>query len=92
MKFLVFGNPIIERDNLALKLLPKLKKEFPEIEFVRPCNHCPHMKRITLPKILDSLQNLKYVVDVDPRVAERAQLAVRRMLDPAPQPLGKNAQ
>jgi quinolinate synthase len=66
--------------------------EFPEIEFVRPCNHCPHMKRITLPKILDSLQNLKYVVDVDPRVAERAQLAVRRMLDPAPQPLRKNAQ
>jgi quinolinate synthase len=65
--------------------------EFPEIEFVRPCNHCPHMKRITLPKILESLQTLKYVVDVDPRVAERARLAVRRMLDPASQPLCKNA-
>ena len=33
MKFLVFGNPLVEKDNLALKLLPKLKKEFPEIEF-----------------------------------------------------------
>ena len=30
--------------------------EFPEIEFVRPCNLCPHMKRITLPKILASLE------------------------------------
>ena len=30
--------------------------EFPDVEFVRPCNLCPHMKRITLPKILDSLE------------------------------------
>jgi quinolinate synthase len=29
--------------------------EAPDVEFVRPCNLCPHMKRITLPKILDSL-------------------------------------
>jgi len=33
MKLLVFGNSLVEKDNLALKLLPKMKKEFPEIEF-----------------------------------------------------------
>src|SRR6266851_4048995 len=32
-----------------------VQAELPDIEFVRPCNLCPHMKRITLPKILDSL-------------------------------------
>jgi len=61
--------------------------EFPKIQFVRPCNLCPHMKRITLPKILESLQSMKHVVEVDPRVAERARKAVRRMLDLAPRAL-----
>lgn len=55
--------------------------EFPKIEFVRPCNLCPHMKQITLPKILNSLQSMQHVVKVDPLVAERAREAVRRMLD-----------
>ncbi len=58
--------------------------QFPEIEFVRPCYSCPHMQRITLPKILDSLQNLRHVVEIDPVVAGRAREAVRRMLDLAP--------
>ena len=61
--------------------------EFPQIEFVRPCNLCPHMKRITLPKILESLQSMQHVVEVDPLVAERAAEAVKRMLNPAPQPV-----
>ncbi len=61
--------------------------EFPQIEFVRPCNLCPHMKLITLPKILESLQSLKHVVEVDPLVAERARQAVRRMLDLRPNPV-----
>jgi quinolinate synthase len=60
--------------------------EFPQIDFVRPCNLCPHMKLITLPKILDSLQTLRHVVEVDPLVAERARQAVRRMLELGPQP------
>ncbi len=34
IKILVFGNLLVEEDNLALELLPKLKKEFPEIEFI----------------------------------------------------------
>ncbi len=55
--------------------------EFPQIEFVRPCNLCPHMKQITLPKILDSLKSMKHVVEVDPQVAERARQAVRRMVE-----------
>jgi quinolinate synthase len=54
--------------------------EFPKIEFVRPCNLCPHMKKITLPKILNSLQSMQHVVEVDPMVAARAREAVRRML------------
>ncbi|MBM3694810.1 MAG: quinolinate synthase NadA [Actinobacteria bacterium] len=53
---------------------------FPGIEFVRPCNLCPYMKRITLPKILDSLIHLRYEVAVDPDVARRARRAVERML------------
>ncbi len=55
--------------------------QFPEIEFVRPCNLCPHMKQITLPKILDSLKNMKYAVEVDSLMAQRARRAVQRMLD-----------
>ena len=41
--------------------------EFPDVEFVRPCNLCPHMKRITLPKILHSLQTMETRVEVDAR-------------------------
>ena len=55
--------------------------EFPDVEFIRPCNLCPHMKRITLPKILRSLQTLEYEVLVDPVLAERAHNAVKRMLE-----------
>ena len=54
--------------------------EHPNVEFVRPCNLCPHMKRITLPKILDALVEMKDEVVVDPRTAEAARLAVERML------------
>jgi quinolinate synthase len=53
---------------------------FPQTEFVRPCNLCPHMKRITLPKILRSLQAMEHPVEVAPAVAERARRAVERML------------
>jgi quinolinate synthase len=54
--------------------------EFPQTEFIRPCNLCPHMKRITLPKILRSLETLQYQVVVEPAVAEKARRAVERML------------
>jgi len=54
--------------------------EFPDVDFVRPCNLCPHMKRITLPKILHSLQTMTVEVTVDPEIAARAKRAVDRML------------
>jgi quinolinate synthase len=53
----------------------------PGVEFVRPCNLCPHMKRITLPRILRSLQTMTHEVVVAPEVAARARRAVERMLE-----------
>jgi quinolinate synthase len=54
--------------------------EAPNTEFIRPCNLCPHMKRITLPKILDSLVYLREDVEIDPAIADRARRAVERMI------------
>ncbi len=54
--------------------------ELPGVEFVRPCNLCPHMKRITLPKIVDSLVNMTEEVVVDPAIAAKARRAVERMI------------
>jgi quinolinate synthase len=53
---------------------------YPEIEFVTPCNLCPHMKRITLPKIRAALETMQEQVTIDPAVADRARRAVERML------------
>jgi quinolinate synthase len=55
--------------------------EAPDVEFVRPCNLCPHMKRISLEKILDSLLTMQHEVTVDPIVAQRARRAVERMVN-----------
>jgi quinolinate synthase len=54
---------------------------YPDVQFVRPCNLCPHMKRNTLPKILHSLQTMQYDIQVDPAIADRARAAVDRMLE-----------
>jgi quinolinate synthase len=54
--------------------------ETPETDFVRPCNLCPHMKKITLANIRDALRDMKHEVLVDPAVAARARVAVERML------------
>ncbi|MBM64018.1 MAG: quinolinate synthase [Acidobacteria bacterium] len=53
----------------------------PEVDFVKPCNLCPHMKQITLPKILTSLERMQHEVTVDLDVAHRARVAVNRMLE-----------
>lgn len=50
-------------------------------QFVRPCNFCPHMKRITLPRILDSLLEMREEVVIDPALAARARRSVQRMID-----------
>ncbi len=54
--------------------------EYPDIEFIRPCNLCPYMKTITLENIRASLEMMRYPVEVDPAVAVRARRAVDRML------------
>src|SRR6478736_5974140 len=58
-----------------------VQAELPDVEMVRPCNLCPHMKRITLPKILDSLLNLREEVTIDPAIAEKARRSVERMIN-----------
>ena len=55
-----------------------------DTEFLRPCNLCPHMKRITLENILQALVEDRYEVTVDPKVALRARTAVQRMIDLPP--------
>src|SRR5512134_116704 len=55
--------------------------DHPDLELVRPCQLCPHMKRITLPKILKSLQTMTHEVVIDPEVAARARRPIERMLE-----------
>jgi quinolinate synthase len=54
--------------------------QHPEVEFVRPCNLCPHMKRITLGKIRRALETMGPEVTVELQVVDRARRAVERML------------
>ncbi len=55
--------------------------QHPGTEFIRPCNLCPHMKQITLPKIRQALETMQHEVRIDPAVAEPARRAVERMLE-----------
>lgn len=59
-------------DNVALA--------HPDVEFVRPCNLCPHMKRITLKNIRAALETMQHPVSIDPALAAPARAAVERML------------
>jgi quinolinate synthase len=59
-------------DNVALR--------HPDIDFVRPCNLCPHMKRITLANIRQALETMQHEVTIDPAIAAPARRAVDRML------------
>ena len=59
-------------DNVAI--------QHPEVQFVRPCNLCPHMKRITLANIRHTLEEMRHEVTIDPAVAAPARRAVERML------------
>jgi quinolinate synthase len=55
--------------------------EYPDLEFIRPCNLCPHMKKISLAKILWSLQNEAHRVEIDAEMSRRARRSVERMLE-----------
>lgn len=57
-----------------------LAQQFRDVEFVKPCNLCPHMKRITLGNIRAALEEEQHEVHIDPLLAERARAAVERML------------
>ncbi len=52
----------------------------PQTSFIRSCQLCPHMKRLTLPKVLESLKNGTQEIIVDPQIAAKAKTAVDRML------------
>jgi quinolinate synthase len=54
--------------------------DHPDVEFIRPCNLCPHMKRITLSNIRSALEENRHEVIVDPAIAGAARRAVERML------------
>ncbi|AJE45877.1 quinolinate synthase NadA [Celeribacter indicus] len=58
-----------------------ISDEFPEVEFLGPCNMCPYMKKISLEKILYVLVTMDNQVEVDPAIAEKARLSVQRMID-----------
>lgn len=55
--------------------------ENPNVNFVRPCNLCPHMKRITLPKVLEALIFEREEIHVDPAISIKARRAVERMIE-----------
>ena len=55
--------------------------ELPEVEFAKPCNLCPHMKLITLEKVLYALHSMTGEVLIAPEVAGKARQAVQRMID-----------
>jgi quinolinate synthase len=59
-------------DNVAI--------QYPDLEFIRPCNLCPHMKTITLGNIRRALETMQHQVTIPESIAARARLAVERML------------
>ena len=72
-------------DHRVLAWPSNVAADAPDTEVPRsPCNLCPHMKRITLQNILDALVKEQFEVTVDPAIAERARLAVQRMIDLPP--------
>ena len=75
------------RDNQPKKVMmvtecsmsDNIQVDNPNVEFIRPCNLCPHMKRITLPKILDCLRNETNEIIMSRDTIEKARKSVERM-------------
>jgi quinolinate synthase len=57
-----------------------IQVENPNVEFIRPCNMCPHMKKITLPKILDCLENETGEIVMDQETINKARMSVKKMV------------
>ena len=76
------------RDNQPKKVMmvtecsmsDNIQVENPGVEFIRPCNMCPHMKKITLPKILDCLENESGEIKMDKETISKARLSVEKMV------------
>ena len=76
------------RDNQPKKVMmvtecsmsDNIQVENPNVEFIRPCNLCPHMKKITLPKILDCLENETGEIIMDQKTINKARLSVEKMV------------
>ena len=60
-------------DNVAI--------ENPNVNFIRPCNLCAHMKRISLKKIYDAIRFNQFQIEVEDQIIDRARLAIDRMLE-----------
>ena len=58
-----------------------LRLKNPNVDFIRPCNLCPHMKRITLKKIYDAIRFNQHEVIVDRNIMDKARLSIDRMLE-----------
>jgi len=70
MKLLVFGNPLVEKDNLALKLLPKLRKQFPQIEFKEfdPTENLEaeiENKKLFILDVVEGIENVMVINNLD---------------------------
>ena len=76
------------RDNQPKKVMmvtecsmsDNIQVENPNVEFIRPCNMCPHMKKITLPKILDCLENETGEIVMDQETINKARMSVEKMV------------
>ena len=58
-----------------------VQSDNPNVEFIKPCNLCPYMKKITLEKILDCLENEKNEIFIEKKIADLARMSVKRMAE-----------
>ena len=58
-----------------------VQSDNPNVEFIKPCNLCPYMKKITLEKILDCLENEKNEIFIEQKIADAARMSVKRMAE-----------
>ena len=76
------------RDNQPKKVMmvtecsmsDNIQIENPNVQFIKPCNMCPHMKKITLPKILDCLENETGEIIMAQETIDKARLSVEKMV------------
>ena len=77
------------RDNQPKKVMlvtecsmsDNVQADNPNVEFIKPCNLCPYMKKITLQKILDCLENETNEIFIEEKMAKAARQSVQRMTE-----------